>query len=91
MVVGDLDAVGVAVSPNKTDTPLLIDADAVLSRPVVFEGLEAVAGRYAQRVKAYRCAENKQLTEGDALQLGGELTRMPTTENFFGFSISKPP
>ena len=41
MVVDDLDVVGVAVVPTKADTPLVVHADAVLSRAISGELLRA--------------------------------------------------
>jgi hypothetical protein len=37
MVVDHLDLVRVAVAPDETDTPLIVDADAVLASPVFEE------------------------------------------------------
>jgi hypothetical protein len=34
--------------PNKTYPPLIVDADGVLALPISFQGLKAVAGRYAK-------------------------------------------
>jgi hypothetical protein len=33
MVVDDLDIVGVTISPDKAEPPLVVDADAILSSP----------------------------------------------------------
>ncbi len=87
VVIGDFDAVGVTVSPDKTGTPLLIHADAVLPGPVMFESLETVAGQGTQRVKAYRRVQNERFTEGNPLQFGRQLARMPTTENPLGLFV----
>jgi hypothetical protein len=40
VVVHDLDLEGVAVSPDKADAPLVVDANAVLPRPVVLQRLQ---------------------------------------------------
>jgi hypothetical protein len=34
MIVDDFNLVHIAISPNKTDAPLIVDPDAVLSRSV---------------------------------------------------------
>ena len=44
MIVNDLDVVSVAVGETKTDSPLVIDADAVLSGTFPEELLEVVGG-----------------------------------------------
>src|SRR5947207_11479294 len=51
MVVHDLHAVGVAVLPDEADAPLVVDANAMLPRPVALQRLEPVAGRHAQRIE----------------------------------------
>ena len=42
------------IGPTEADPPLAVDADAVLSCSVAFEGLQAIAGRYAQILQAAR-------------------------------------
>ena len=42
MVIGDFDVVDVFVDPFKSDTPLTVDTDAVLSLPVAVQGLEVI-------------------------------------------------
>ena len=48
MIADDLDFVRVVITPNETDTESIVDSDAVLSAPVTFERLEAVAGKDSQ-------------------------------------------
>lgn len=48
MVISDFDVVGVAFSPVKADTPLIVYADAVLFSAVAAEGFKMVAGRNAK-------------------------------------------
>ena len=57
MIVHELDRVCVTVLPDKADTPLVVDANAVLPRPVALQRLEPVARREAQSVKARRGME----------------------------------
>jgi len=45
VVIHDLDFVCVTVSPDKTDAPLIIDANAVLTLAFAFQGLESI-GRW---------------------------------------------
>src|SRR5262245_12295585 len=47
VVVDDLHILGTIV-PAKTDSPLVIDADAVLAHPVAPEGLEPISRRTSQ-------------------------------------------
>jgi len=52
MVVADLDVVGAILFPSETDSPLVIDPDAVLELAVPRELLEPVSGR---SVKVSQC------------------------------------
>ena len=45
VVVGDFDFAGIAARPAETETPLIIDADAVLAGTLAFERFKPVAGR----------------------------------------------
>ena len=42
MVVDDLHIECVTVAPNETDSPLVIDSDAVLTCPITLQFLESV-------------------------------------------------
>jgi len=44
MIIDDLDIKGMAILPSKADTPLIVDADAVLSSPVTAQFFETIAG-----------------------------------------------
>jgi hypothetical protein len=44
VIVDDFHIVGAVVVPNKTDSPLVVDADAVLSQPIARERFESIAG-----------------------------------------------
>jgi hypothetical protein len=43
MIIHNLNVVGIPVMPNKADAPLIVDADAVLSFPVLVEGFQAIS------------------------------------------------
>jgi len=45
MITHNLHVKRIGPSPAKTDPPLIVDADAVLSLPFPLEGLQAVPGR----------------------------------------------
>ena len=61
MVIGYLDVVRIALTPPKTDTPLVIDADAVLARPVSFELLKPVAWRRSEVLQGVSSIKDEQL------------------------------
>lgn len=69
MVVHDLHTVGVSVPPTEADSPLLIDPDTVLPRPITLELLESIPWGYAQVLQAKRRVQLNQFAQGHALQV----------------------
>jgi hypothetical protein len=67
MIVDDVDVVCVAVLPNKADAVLLVDADAVLSLTLPFEGLQ-LQTRSAQVAKVASLIQKQQTTSSDAFE-----------------------
>jgi len=51
MIVHNLYIVGVTRPPAKTNPPLLVDADAMLSLPVSTQGFKTVAWRNTQFIQ----------------------------------------
>jgi len=51
MVIGDLDIECVTASPLETDSPLVIDADAMLPCAVTAKFFESIRGRHAQVIE----------------------------------------
>jgi hypothetical protein len=45
MIIDDLYIKGVAVSPDKADTPLFVDADTVLAFSIAVQGLQVIRRR----------------------------------------------
>ena len=69
VVVDDLDVMRVAGPPSKTDSPLSVDADAVLSSTITFQLLESVRWWNAEVVECRRRVQHSELSEGNALHL----------------------
>lgn len=67
MVVRDFNFVGVAILPDETDPPLVIDSNAVLSLAVSAQRFESVAGRHRQVMQFLGCVEHGQLPQPDPL------------------------
>jgi hypothetical protein len=61
MVVRDFDVVGVTLAPGKTDSPLVVDPNAVLSLAVPVQLLQPIAGKDAENSKIIRCVEHVEL------------------------------
>ena len=51
MVVNDLSVGGATFCPDEAQSPLIVDADAVLTLPVLLQRFEAVTRRRAQEVQ----------------------------------------
>lgn len=48
MIIHDLYFVSIAIAPDKTNPPLIIDSDGVLALPVATESLQSVSRRRGQ-------------------------------------------
>ena len=64
VIVDDLYVCGPFSGPDEADAPLLIDADTVLSLPIIFQRFKSIAGRYLQIVKNCRPVELCKLAKG---------------------------
>ena len=71
MIVNNLDLVRIAILPTKADPPLPIDANTVLSSPIAFESLEAIARRRSEIVKGLGGIHHDELSQHRALQVAG--------------------
>jgi hypothetical protein len=69
VVVDDLDVMRVPGPPSKTDSPLSVDADAVLSSTITFQLLESVRWWNAEVVECRRRIQHSELSEGNPLQV----------------------
>jgi hypothetical protein len=59
-----LDIVSVSLSPDKTDTPLIVDADGVLPGPRAFQHLKTIAWWHAQIIEPRNSVDQKELHDG---------------------------
>src|SRR5271167_3330501 len=62
VIIRNLHVVGVSVAPHKTDTPLVVDAYAVLSRTVTFQLMKSVARRHFQIHQTFGRVQHQQLS-----------------------------
>jgi hypothetical protein len=61
VVVADLDVVRTVRPPDETETPLVVDPNAVLSIPVASQALQAVPRRAPQVIQGVRRVQEKKL------------------------------
>lgn len=80
MIVHDFDRVNVAVSPLKANTPLIIDADAVLPLPVPLQALQPVPRQIRERLQIGRGIHDVQFSQGGSLDRLEPAHRFPAEE-----------
>ncbi len=67
MIIDYLHDVCIPTFPAKTDSPLVVDANAVLSRSITCQLLEAISGRHAQVVERSGRVKLGKLAQRDAV------------------------
>jgi hypothetical protein len=89
VIVDDLDVVRVAVEPAKTNTPLVVDTNAVLSRTITGQFFQAVPRWNAQIGKRLGGVENQQLPQGRSLNRLRKFGASFPTKHALGLTIAK--
>lgn len=87
MVIGDLYVAGVLVNPLKADSPLIVYAYRILSRPSTFEFFEAVARRRSKVVNRGCIVEHAQLTQRHLLNFDRQRFRASPSVDAFRIGI----
>jgi hypothetical protein len=72
MIVGDLNVESISCAPCEANSPLVIDADGVLSRSVPFQLLQFVAGYAAKFIKSISGMDCDELLQGTLLNVTGD-------------------
>ena len=85
MAIDYLDRIRDVFRPHKTDTPLVVDADAVLSFTIIFQGFEPIGRRYFQVNKCLRLVQHEQLSQSELLNLARQLSGHVPLPDFFSF------
>jgi hypothetical protein len=70
VVIHDFDVFRSGRRPTKTQTPLFVDADAVLARPIAFQSLKTITRRNPQVVQPCRDFELPELASSDNRNIG---------------------
>ena len=65
VVVHDFNIRRANFSPYEANAPLIIDADAVLTLPVVFQCLKVIPRWCLQEIQCLRCVELREFPLGD--------------------------
>ena len=69
MAIDNLDVPRLVVAPNKTDPPLVVGADAMLTLPVTVQRFQAIAGRHSKIVQQCGRFDRQQLSASPPLDL----------------------
>ena len=65
MIISDFDVFCESIRPAKADPPLIIDANAILTGTIAFEGLKVIAGWNVQILKAISDFELPEFSPGN--------------------------
>jgi len=79
MVIDNLDIGGAAIRPDKAHTPLIVNANAVLTGAIPFQGFQSIAWRGTQKLQRLRGSQLRQLALGHVLECP-EAARLPALE-----------
>lgn len=83
MVIDDFHIMGVAVVPDKTDSPLPVNADAVHARPVPGKGFKMISWRDTQILQGFGVVQNFQFAHGGAVQIRRQFWAAKSIKNTF--------
>ena len=89
MIVGYLDIVGIATGPGKTNSPLVVDSNAVLSLSIAFQGFESISRRNPKEFKFHRGMNLEKFPTGNALDVGGNPPAFSRFKQTTRFPVSK--
>jgi hypothetical protein len=80
MIVDDFNLLGSAIAPDKANSPLVVDADAVLSGPPSLQRFEAISRRSRQVCQLFRIVDLPQPTLCNPLDTGAQSPRETALE-----------
>jgi hypothetical protein len=89
VVIDNFYVVGISVTPVETDTPLVIDANAVLALPIPVKRFETVCRRNTQVLERNRPIQHAKSSKSRPLDILRELFRKSAVEDSLGFLAAK--
>lgn len=89
MVIYDLNGMNIALIPHKADSPLIVDADAVLPFAIFQKNLQIIAGQQGEIAQRSGRIEDNQFFVSRPLDIFRELLRKLPAKNLFGFLAAK--
>jgi hypothetical protein len=91
MVVDDFDMRRSSFIPHKTDAPLVVDPDRMLSQPIGPQGFKTIAGRHPEIAQYPGLIQKTQLSESDVLNVRRQFSALAARPDQFGFGICEAP
>jgi len=82
MIIRDFDIVGIAISPHKANSPLIVDANAVLALAIASQRFQAVAWRRNQIAQLSRDVQLAQLSLCHSLKFSEPRYPLSRMESF---------
>ncbi len=67
MIVSDFHVIGVPIPPFEADAPLVIDANAILTRAIAGQFFQAIRRRNAKVLERHGPIQHTQFPEGNLL------------------------
>jgi hypothetical protein len=89
VIVDDLHVVRIAGTPSKTNTPLIVDPDAVLAGPLAFQWFQPIARRNTQKVESRSGIDLQQLAMCNSLYVGRKPSTVLAPKELLGRSVRK--
>lgn len=87
MIVDNLYVVSISSTPDKTYSPLIVDADAPLTGSFSPKLLQTIRRRNSEVVESHRCIKHAQLSKSGPLNFEWKPSGTPQVEDSLGFRI----
>ena len=87
MIVDDLYVRSPFWGPDETDAPLLVDADTVLTLPIISQRFESIARRNFQVIKNCRPVQLRKLAEGRSFDVHPALHALTLEQGLGVFAL----
>ncbi len=79
----------VTVPPLEADSPLIINADAILPRSITRQLLKPIAWRNAEVTEVFSGVDNQELSKSGALKLNGPPPHPLSLKDVLGIGVPK--
>ena len=89
MVIDDFNVISVFFLPDKTNTPLIIYSDAVLTFPLPLQAFKVIRGWVSKVTHIFSPVQHAEFSKSYALDGLRQFARKLTVENLFSFSRFK--